>query len=94
MGKGSRPRPTDRDKYGEGYDRIFGKKKFNIHSSGKKEHIGPAIKSKRLFDLEPKSYGARPRDEAAIARQEEVWRQKGEMNGSNKGNKRPKNKAG
>jgi len=28
-GKGDKPRPTDKKKYDEGYDRIFGKKQKN-----------------------------------------------------------------
>lgn len=42
-GKGSSRReetPEGRQAYQDNYDRIFGRKKFNIHSSGKKETIG------------------------------------------------------
>lgn len=38
-GKGSKTRPTDKKKYDDNYDRIFGKKKENEASNPKKQKV-------------------------------------------------------
>jgi hypothetical protein len=38
-GKGSKTRPTDKKKYDDNYDRIFGKKKENEASNTKKQKV-------------------------------------------------------
>ena len=60
MSKGSKPRPlsVSRRQYGANYDRIFGKKKFNVRSSGSKETMGPETEQRRT-ELEPKRYDFR-----------------------------------
>ena len=54
MSKGSRQRPVDRDRFNDGFDRIFGQVKmveFECLQCGKKSEIEPASKSKPICIL-------------------------------------------